>query len=68
MKTVKPYWTFKKATKVMEDERNCCRIQQSERLIPMLPKYIGKLKTGLKEILDMDLGKYTEWYVVLFFV
>ncbi|XP_072034877.1 uncharacterized protein [Amphiura filiformis] len=61
MKTAKPYWTFAKAAKMMDDKQNCCRILQSERLVPMLPKYIGKLRTGIKEILDMDLGKYTEW-------
>ena len=66
MKPAKAYWTYAKAEKLLGEEHNCCKILKSERLVPMLPKYIGKLRTGIKEVLDVDIGKYTEWYLFLY--
>ena len=63
MKTAKAYWTYAKAEKLLGEEHNCCKLLKSERLVPMLPKYIGKWRTGIKEVLDVDIGKYTEWYI-----
>ena len=62
MSSLEVFDSFEKAAGLAEELNSGCSLVKRERHIALSPKYIGRLRTGVHEILDAELGCFTERY------
>ncbi|XP_033645479.1 DNA-directed RNA polymerase I subunit RPA43-like [Asterias rubens] len=67
MSALEVFDSFENVAKAAEKEENSgCSLVKTRRHIALSPKYIGRLRTGVHEILDAELGRFEKrWNGVL---
>ncbi len=63
MSALEVFDSFEKVVKAAEEENSGCSLVKTMRHIALSPKYIGRLRTGVHEILDAELGRFVKRYM-----
>ncbi|XP_022083551.1 DNA-directed RNA polymerase I subunit RPA43-like [Acanthaster planci] len=60
MNALEVFRTFEKAAELAKEPHSGCTLASAQRHIALSPRYIGRLRTGVGEILDAELGRFSE--------
>ncbi|XP_038060388.1 DNA-directed RNA polymerase I subunit RPA43-like [Patiria miniata] len=60
MNALEVFGSFESAAELDKEPHTGCTLVSAERHIALSPKYIGRLRTGVGEILDAELGRFSE--------